>query len=62
MLSNFTLEYAVNRIQVNQEGLILNGAHQLVVYAHHALILGGSIPAVQKNTQNLLWPLLGRLV
>jgi hypothetical protein len=26
LLSNFTLEYDINRMQVNQEGFILNGA------------------------------------
>jgi hypothetical protein len=30
---NFALEYAIRRIQVIQEGLKLNGTHQLVIYA-----------------------------
>ena len=36
-------------MQVNQEGLILNGAHQLIIYANDAYILDGSIPAIKKN-------------
>ena len=30
---NFTLEYAITRVQVSQDGLKLNGTHQLLVYA-----------------------------
>ena len=30
---NFALEYAIKRAQVNQDGLTLNGTHQLLAYA-----------------------------
>jgi hypothetical protein len=32
MFFNFVLEYAVRTVQVNQNGFILNGTHNLLVY------------------------------
>jgi hypothetical protein len=42
------------RVQANQEGLKLNGTHQLIVYADDVNILGGSVHAMKKNTEALV--------
>jgi hypothetical protein len=54
LLFNFSLEHAIRRVQANLEGLILNGIHQLLVYADDVNILGGSTHSVKKNTDALL--------
>jgi hypothetical protein len=45
---NSAVEYAL-RIQVNQDGLKLNGTHQLLVYADNVNILGTSIRTIKKT-------------
>jgi len=45
------LEYAIRRVKVKQDGLKLNGTHQLLVYADDVNRLGVSVHTVKKNTE-----------
>jgi len=54
MLFNFALEYANRRVQVNQDGLKLNGTHQVLAYANDCNILGGSIYTLKENAESLV--------
>jgi hypothetical protein len=54
LLFNFTLQFAIRRVQVNQDSLKLNDTHQLVVYVADVNILGRSIHTIKKNTITLL--------
>ena len=54
MLFNFPLDYAIRRVQVNQDGLKLNGTHQLLAYAVDVNILGGSVHTVKINAEALV--------
>jgi hypothetical protein len=46
---NFVLEYAIRRVQANQDGFKLNGTHQLFVYAVDLNILDGSVHTIKKK-------------
>jgi len=54
LLFNFALEYAIKRVQVNQDGLKLNGTHQVLAYANDVNILGGSLRTVKENAEALV--------
>jgi len=42
LLFNFAVDYAIRRVQVNQDGMKLNGTHQLSVFSD-VNMLGGSV-------------------
>jgi hypothetical protein len=49
LLFNFTSEYTIRRVQANQEGLNLNGTHQLLVYADDDNVTSGSTHTIKKK-------------
>jgi len=54
LLFNIALEYAIKRVQVNQDGLKLIGTHQLLVYVDDVNILGESISTIKENAEALI--------
>ena len=54
VLFNFALDYSIRRVQVYQDGLKLNGTHQLLVYADGVHILGRSAYTIEKNKEALV--------
>jgi len=56
LLFKFVLrvEYAIRRAEVNQDGLKLNGTHQLLVYADDVNILAGSIHIIRAKAEALV--------
>jgi len=53
LLYTFTLEYAIRKVEVDQDDLKLNGTHQLLAYADDVNTMGGSIHTIKKNMEAL---------
>jgi len=51
LLFNIASEYGIVRNKTKQDGLKLNGAHQLLVYVDGDNILGGSRHTIKKSTE-----------
>jgi len=51
---NFGLEYAIKRVQVDPNGLKLNGTHQRLVYSGDVNILEVSVHSMKDNAEALL--------
>ena len=54
LLFKFTLECAIRRVQINRNGLKLNGTHQLLVFADDINTLGGSVGSIKKYAEALV--------
>jgi hypothetical protein len=49
------LDCNIRNVQANQEGLKLNGTHNLLVYTDGVNIFGGRIHTIKKNTEALVF-------
>ena len=54
LLFNYALEYAIRRVQVNQDGLKFNGTYQLLVYADDVNKMDGSVHTIKRNDDGLV--------
>ena len=50
----FASAYVIKSVQVNQDGLKLNGTHQFLVYADYINILGESVNTIKENAGPLI--------
>jgi hypothetical protein len=53
LLFNFSLEYAIRKIQENRVGLKLNWTHQLLVYGDDVNLMGDNTGTIKRNTETI---------
>jgi len=51
LLVNFAKEYAIRRVHTNQDGLKLNGNHQLLVYVDDINVWARTVCTIKKNKE-----------
>ena len=49
ILSNFSLECAIRKVQENNLGLDMNGTHQVLAYADDVSLIGDDIRTIERN-------------
>ena len=54
MLYHLYFQLCFRGVQVNQNGLKLNGIHQLLVYADYVNMMGGHVYNIKENAQALV--------
>jgi hypothetical protein len=54
LVFNFTLQYAIRKVQENQVGLKFNETYQLLAYADDVNLPGNNIDTIKKNTETLI--------
>jgi hypothetical protein len=51
LLYNFALDYAIRMVEVNQDGLKLNGTYQVLIYAYD-VNMSGSVHNIEKKNRS----------
>jgi hypothetical protein len=54
LLCNVALESSIRRVQVNQDGLKLNGTHPILIYGVDVNTMGGNIHTIRKIMETLV--------